>query len=30
MVLTNSFLDFFVTKTDVYKFERAVLYKTMC
>jgi len=30
MVLTNSLLDFFITKARVYKFERAVLFKTMC
>lgn len=29
MVLTNSLLDFFITETDVYTFEHAVLYKTV-
>lgn len=27
MVLTNSLMDFFITKSDVYKFEHAVLRK---
>lgn len=29
MALTNSLLDFFITETDVYTFEHAVLYKTV-